>query len=143
MNRIFLFESLLAQLKARGLTYKQVAQGLGVSEPTIKRIFSSIDGSIELLDQLCHFLNIKLADLMKCAPKKRRLIEHLTIKGDGSGQSLASDLLAHAQGAVAPSWQRRKSKHATQLNTPNNASRPPCACRPFLHTSTLRQKSIA
>ncbi len=78
MARIFLFESLRAHLKARGLTYQQLAQGLGISETTVKRIFASNDCTTERLDQLCHFLQIELADLLKCAPKTRKLIEHLT-----------------------------------------------------------------
>jgi DNA-binding Xre family transcriptional regulator len=78
MSRIFLFDSLRAHLKARGLTYRQLADGLGISEPTIKRIFASSDCSIERLDEICEFLQIELKDLIKRTPKKRQLIEQLT-----------------------------------------------------------------
>lgn len=77
MSRIFLFDSLRAHLKARGLTYRQLADGLGISEPTIKRIFASSDCSIERLDEICEFLQIELKDLIKRTPKKRQLIEQL------------------------------------------------------------------
>lgn len=78
MSRIFLFDSLRAHLKARGLTYRQLADGLGLSEPTIKRIFASSDCSIERLDEICEFLQIELKDLVKRTPKKRQLTEQLT-----------------------------------------------------------------
>lgn len=78
MSRIFLFESLRAHINARDKNYKQLSDGLGVSEGTIKRIFANNDCSTKRLDQICHFLHIELADLVKCAPKKRKLIEQLT-----------------------------------------------------------------
>lgn len=80
MSRTFIFDSLRAHLKARNFTYKHLAEGIGVSEPTIKRIFSSHDCSIERLDEMCIFLHIELPDLVKSTPKKRRLIEQLTRK---------------------------------------------------------------
>jgi DNA-binding Xre family transcriptional regulator len=80
MSRTFIFDSLRAHLKARNFTYKLLAAGIGVSEPTIKRIFSSNDCSIERLDEICQFLHIELPDLVKSTPKKRRLIEQLSRK---------------------------------------------------------------
>ncbi|MFN5350543.1 MAG: helix-turn-helix domain-containing protein [Betaproteobacteria bacterium] len=78
MPRNFLFESLRAHMNARDMNYKQLSDGLGVSEGTIKRVFANNDCSTKRLDQICHFLQIELADLVKCAPKKRKLIEQLT-----------------------------------------------------------------
>jgi DNA-binding Xre family transcriptional regulator len=80
MSRTFLFDSLRAHLKARDLTYRQLAVGIGISEPTVKRIFSTNDCSIERLDEICHFLQIELTDLVKSTPKRRKLIEQLTTK---------------------------------------------------------------
>lgn len=80
MSRTFIFDSLRAHLKARNFTYKHLAQGIGVSEPTIKRIFSNNDCSIERLDEICLFLHIELSDLVKSTPKKRKLIEQLSRK---------------------------------------------------------------
>jgi DNA-binding Xre family transcriptional regulator len=78
MSRNFIFDSLRAHLKARGLTYRQLAEALGVSEPTIKRVFASCDCSIERLEQICDFLQLELKDLVKRTPKRRQLIEQLT-----------------------------------------------------------------
>lgn len=80
MSRTFIFSALRAHLKARNFTYKLLAAGIGVSEPTIKRIFASNDCSIERLDEICTFLQIELSDLVKSTPKKRRLIEQLSTK---------------------------------------------------------------
>ena len=78
MSRNFIFHALRAHLKARGLNYRQLAQGLGLSEPTIKRIFSNNDCSVKRLNAICTFLQIELADLAKSAPKRRGLIDRLT-----------------------------------------------------------------
>lgn len=80
MPRHFLFDSLRAHLKARNFTYKFLAAGIGVSEPTIKRIFSNNDCTIERFDEICRFLQVELTDLVKSTPKKRKLIEQLTRK---------------------------------------------------------------
>ncbi len=79
-SRTLLFETLRAYIKARGLTYKQLAEGLGVSEPTIKRIFASNDCSVERLAEICEFLQIDLTDVFKRIPKKRQLLYELTKK---------------------------------------------------------------
>jgi DNA-binding Xre family transcriptional regulator len=80
MSRIFLFDSLRAHLKARGLTYSQLAEGIGVAEVTVKRIFASNDCSIERLDEICRFLQLELKDLIKRTPKKLDLINHLSVE---------------------------------------------------------------
>lgn len=89
MARNFLFDSLRAHLKARSFTYKQLAIGINVSEPTIKRIFSNNDCTIERLEEICRFLHLELADLVKSTPKKRKLIGQLTRKQE---EELAENL---------------------------------------------------
>lgn len=80
MARNFLFDSLRAHLKARSFTYKDLASGINLSEPTIKRIFSNNDCTIERLEEICQFMQLDLADLVKSTPKKRKLIGQLTRK---------------------------------------------------------------
>jgi len=80
MSRTFLFDSIRVHLKARGHTYRQLADGINVSEPTIKRIFATNDCTIERLEEICQFLNIELAQLIKSTPKKRKLLTQLTLK---------------------------------------------------------------
>jgi transcriptional regulator with XRE-family HTH domain len=51
------------QLKARGWSYRDVAAGLGLSEPSVKRLFSTGRISLERLIALCALLDLTLAEL--------------------------------------------------------------------------------
>lgn len=59
-----LLQGLKALLRARKLTYRQLAALIGVSEPTIKRDLSRGNFSLRRLDQICLVLELSLADLM-------------------------------------------------------------------------------
>lgn len=73
-----LFDALKGHLKARGLTYADVARALGVSEATVKRIFSTRDCSLERFSALCDLAEIDLAELAKVAPRPKRLLTQLS-----------------------------------------------------------------
>jgi DNA-binding Xre family transcriptional regulator len=78
MSRTFLFDSLKAHIKARGMNYKELAQALNLSEGSLKRIFSKNDCTLQRLDEICQILNIELKELVKTTPPKRILIQQLT-----------------------------------------------------------------
>lgn len=78
MSKLYILDSLRAHLKARQLTYKDLAQGLDLSEVSIKRLFANADCSLERLESICAYLQIEFADLFKSSPKKRKLISRLT-----------------------------------------------------------------
>lgn len=78
MSAVYVFAALKAHLKARGLTYQDLATKIGISHATVKRIFSECDCTIERLMEICAFLQIELADVVRTVPKKSNLIEHLT-----------------------------------------------------------------
>lgn len=80
MSTVLIFESLKLYLKARKFTYKQLAEGLGISEQTIKRMFINADCSLDRMQEICNFLQIDLAKLIKGAPTSSVLIESLTWK---------------------------------------------------------------
>lgn len=67
------------QLKSRGLTYRDVATGLGLSEPSVKRLFSIQRLTVARLSQLADYLGYTLAELVAAAadeqPKTRTLSE--------------------------------------------------------------------
>jgi len=77
-NTAYLFEAIKTHLRSRSLTYADVASGLGVSEGTVKRIFSRKRCSTEQLDALCEFLQLELTDLVRTLPRSRRLLEQLS-----------------------------------------------------------------
>jgi transcriptional regulator with XRE-family HTH domain len=58
-----LLATLKRQLKARGWTYRDVAAKLGLSEPSVKRLFSTGRISLERLIELCTQLDMTLAEL--------------------------------------------------------------------------------
>lgn len=51
--------------KARGVTYKDVADRIGVSEQTIKRLFREKDCSLSRLNELCEAIDISVYDLLE------------------------------------------------------------------------------
>jgi transcriptional regulator with XRE-family HTH domain len=60
-------QSIRAVLRQHGMTYRQLAEVLGVSEPTIKRDFSRGDFSLSRLDRICEALDVSLSDLVQGA----------------------------------------------------------------------------
>lgn len=62
-----LFGLLKMALKARGMTYADLAEGLNLSEPTVKRMFSEADCKMVRLLKICDILDVSLADLLERA----------------------------------------------------------------------------
>ncbi|WP_423383011.1 helix-turn-helix domain-containing protein [Burkholderia sp. LMG 32019] len=60
-----LIETLKRQLRARRLTYRDVAQALRMSEPGVKRLFSKGRFTIDRLEQICGLLGFTLAELVQ------------------------------------------------------------------------------
>ena len=58
-------QAIRATLRARGMTYRQLAHELGVSEPTVKRDFGRGDFPLSRLDRMCDVLDVSLADLVQ------------------------------------------------------------------------------
>ena len=59
-----LFELLKTVLKARSMTYSALADRLGLSEPTIKRIFAERDCKLSRMTEICSALDLTLDDLV-------------------------------------------------------------------------------
>lgn len=74
----FLFDALRMHLKARGMTYADVARALKVSEPTVKRIFAGRNCTLKRLDEICEVLQLDLAELVRGMPRESRLVSQLT-----------------------------------------------------------------
>ncbi len=73
-----LFDALKLHFKARGLTYADAARALGLSEATLKRIFSRRDCSLERFSALCDLVQVDLADLARVPARPRRLLSQLS-----------------------------------------------------------------
>jgi DNA-binding Xre family transcriptional regulator len=64
-------------LRARQVTYRQLAQQIGVSEATVKRDLSRGSFSLRRLDQICAALSLTLTDLTQ-PPEGLELVTQLT-----------------------------------------------------------------
>lgn len=72
-----LLRAIKSTLRLRGLTYRNLAKLLDVSEPTVKRDLSRGRFSLKRLDQICTALDLTLADLMQ-APEEQELVTELS-----------------------------------------------------------------
>ncbi len=78
-----LIATLKRLLKARGLTYRDVATGLGLSETSVKRLFSSERFTVERLELLAGLLGYTLSELMAEAAGQGSRLQALTAEQEG------------------------------------------------------------
>lgn len=65
-----LISTLKGLLRAQGRTYAQVAVHLGLSEASIKRLFSRGNLSLQRLEDICQFLDMDISDLARLAEEQ-------------------------------------------------------------------------
>jgi transcriptional regulator with XRE-family HTH domain len=70
--------ALKAALKSQGLTYADVARGLKLSEPTVKRLFARGGFTLMRLEAVCGLLNLEVSDLAELAAEKSPRVGALT-----------------------------------------------------------------
>jgi transcriptional regulator with XRE-family HTH domain len=73
-----LVDALKRQLKARGITYAALGQKIGLSEPSIKRMFAARNFTLERLEQVLAVLEMDFAELAQAAADTPQLISQLT-----------------------------------------------------------------
>ena len=73
-----LLGTLKRQLKLQGKTYRDVAATLGLSEPSVKRLFTSGQFSVERLVEVCNLLGFTLAELAQEASAGESRLRTLT-----------------------------------------------------------------
>lgn len=84
-----LIDVLKRELKARGITYADVATRLGLSEASVKRMFSTRDFMLSRLDEICEYAGIDLADLARGVAARDTLLMKLT---ESQEKELVSDI---------------------------------------------------
>ena len=72
-----LLRAIKTTLRARGLTYRRLAELLAVSEATVKRDLSKGQFSLKRLDQICATLHLTLHDLLQ-SPEGQELVTQLS-----------------------------------------------------------------
>lgn len=78
MSSAFVFEALKMHLKARGMTYADLAKSLDISEATVKRMFATRNCTLERLDEICELIQVDLKSLARAAPREGGLMNQLT-----------------------------------------------------------------
>jgi transcriptional regulator with XRE-family HTH domain len=66
------------ELKARSLTYADIARKIGMSEASIKRMFSERSFTLERLDEICGAAGIEFTELTRSFDREQHLISRLT-----------------------------------------------------------------
>lgn len=78
-------------LKARGITYREVANALDLSEASIKRLFSEGTFSLHRLEQVCRLADMSFSDLARLNDLKYQ--ERLTVLTSSQEHALAADAI--------------------------------------------------
>ena len=78
-------------LKTRGLTYRDVAKALNLSEASIKRLFSERSFSLRRLEQICQLMDMSFSDLARL--NELRYEERLTVLSIEQESALADDAI--------------------------------------------------
>jgi transcriptional regulator with XRE-family HTH domain len=76
-----IIDVLKRSLKTRGLTYKDVARRVGLSEGSIKRVFSEETFTLQRLETICSAIGISMSELVRsAAPSQESGSQYLTLE---------------------------------------------------------------
>ena len=73
-----LIATLKQSLKAQHKTYRHVADKLGLSQASVKRLFSEKNLSLQRLDQICQLLDMEISELVQRMNTQQRPLSHLS-----------------------------------------------------------------
>ncbi|HEX9302512.1 MAG TPA: helix-turn-helix transcriptional regulator [Casimicrobiaceae bacterium] len=88
MRAVTLVDALKRMLKGRGITYAKVAEELGLSEASVKRMFSRRDFTIQRLEDVCRAAGIDFGELAHEVTAEDAGMAHLTAEQE---QEIVSD----------------------------------------------------
>jgi len=87
---VLLVDTLKQALKAHGLTYRDVAQALELSEASVKRLFAGNNLSLHRLDRICQLMGMEITDLAALLRDRHPKTEALSIAQE---QEIADDVV--------------------------------------------------
>lgn len=79
MQSTILVDGLKQELKARNITYLDLANRIGMSEASIKRMFAQKNFTLQRLDDILRVTDISLADIARYDGHESRLISQLSV----------------------------------------------------------------
>ncbi len=85
-----LIQTLKRQLKAQGITYRQVADALALSEASVKRLLASGQISLQRLESIADLAGLSLGELVQLAQHEPSKIQVLTIEQE---HQIANDIV--------------------------------------------------
>jgi hypothetical protein len=75
---VALVEALKRELRARKITYAAVARHLGISEVSVKRMFSRHEFSLSRIDGICELARLEFSDIARSLSAQSSVISQLT-----------------------------------------------------------------
>ena len=81
-NSTRIISALKKQLKVAGMTYRDLAGRLELSESAVKHMFSSGNFSLRRLDEICAVLEIDIGDLVSISEAQEGKIEQLSAENE-------------------------------------------------------------
>lgn len=88
MGAATLIDLLKRHLKAHGITYAKVAERLGLSEASVKRMFSRHDFTLQRLEDVCRVVDLDFVALARALSDEQASATHLTVEQE---QEIISD----------------------------------------------------
>jgi len=79
-----ILDALRARLRAAGITYKLLAERIGVSESSVKRMFGQKDMALSRLAEICQATGIPLEELLRGALETRPELDALSLPQERS-----------------------------------------------------------
>ena len=79
-----IIDVLRAELRAAGITYRTLAERIGMSESSVKRLFGQKDMALSRLAQICQAAGIALDDVLRRATDARPQADTLTLPQEKS-----------------------------------------------------------
>lgn len=73
-----MIDALKRQLKAKGVTYAELGRRIGLSEPSVKRMFAQRSFTLARLEQVLDVVGMDFAELVQAATDAPQLISQLT-----------------------------------------------------------------
>lgn len=77
-------DALKASVRARGMTYAQLSRKLGVSEPTVKRMFSRRAFTLARIEQILRVLDLELYDVARMSRARGEGPAELTLEQENA-----------------------------------------------------------
>jgi predicted XRE-type DNA-binding protein len=86
---VALVEALKVALRSSRITYARVAEGLGLSESSVKRKFSRREFNLAELDRICSLCDMEISDLLHTMENQHGRLQALTVAQE---REIAEDL---------------------------------------------------